>query len=99
MECNNHLALPYPVFAVPGPCAALSCAWWPILLRGEVDTAHRTNYLCGEQGAFTFQLENADVFTRLRLMNRIVRHRSRPPFSQESAVGPSRRPSAGVYGV
>ena len=35
------------------PCG-LGLCWWPFPLRGEVGTAHRTNYLCGEQAAFTF---------------------------------------------
>ena len=54
-------------FAFSGPCAALSCVWWPILLSGEVDTAHHTNYLCSEHMAFMLHLENAHVFSRLSL--------------------------------
>ena len=53
------------------PCAASSCAWLPILLSGEVDTAHHTNYLRSKHVAFMLHLENADVF-----INRVVQHKS-----------------------
>ena len=45
--------------------AALSCVWWRILLRGEVDPACSANHLSCEDAASPFQLEDAGVLYRL----------------------------------